>query len=279
MNWLHIVRVRCEPLVQNDLFVKSRQPTLVITDAIKARPTAHVGRGSEWHIGTTEMIEGDGVSFQMGRVQAVTASQFDEVEHSFFEAQEERAPYTWAVYDQRNQCCGILKKSGVSLSATEVSSKLEILLNSTPFPYEAGFVVKVDPINDPQSFIEQIQSSAEVVKFSFTAEFENPFDVEELIQRPAERFNQAIGGAKTKVEVEGKDLNKEILEDLARAVASTGDDASASIREDRTGGRKRIHLRGTPLTEPVDTEATPSPLKAMLAATREAYDRIRNSIR
>jgi len=226
----------------------------------------------------------EGVSFQMGRVQAVTAPHFDEVDHSFFEAETERAPFTWGVFDQKNQSCGILKRSGVSLSAREISSKLEILLNSTNIPEEAGFRVVVDPIVDPDGFIKQLQNAHSIVKFSFTAEFENPFDVEGLIQRPAEKFNEAVGGTRTKVEVEGDSLDKEILEDLSRAVAATGDDAAASVRTTERAPSKRIYLKGTPLQEPVplqepmETEDAINPLQLMLKATRDAYNRLRNAL-
>lgn len=203
MHWLHIARIRCEPQQQISMFETSREPTAVITDAILARPTANVGRASEWHIGASEKISGDGVAFQMGRVQAISSPQFDSEAHSFFESQAERAPYTVAVYDQRHQVCGIIKKSGVSQSPTEICAKLERLLNSTRFPLESGFRILVDPLVDPTDFLEQIRKSARVTKFSFTAGFENPFDVEGLIQRPAEKFNQLVGGEQTKVEVEG----------------------------------------------------------------------------
>jgi hypothetical protein len=278
VDWLHIVRIRCEPLSQRDFFDKPRSATSIISDAIRERPTAEVGRGSEWHIGTTEMIDEDGLIFQMGRVRAVTTPQFDETALRFFEADGERAPFTWAVYDMRNQVCGILRRNGVSLSANEISSKLQILLNSTAHPKAAGYQIVVDPIPDPLDFIEQIREASQVVKFSFTAEFENPFDVEELIQRPAERFNEAVGGVKTKVEVEGDDLNRQVLEELSRAVAATGDDAAASIRPEGGGRAKRIYLRGTPLQEPVDPHKSSNPFIAMLRATRDAYDRIRNAV-
>ncbi|ENY82572.1 hypothetical protein EBMC1_00670 [Sphingopyxis sp. MC1] len=134
----------------------------------------------------------------------------------------------------------------------------------------------VDPIVDPEGFIEQLQSAHTIVKFSFTAEFENPFDVETLIQRPAEKFNEAVGGSRTKVEVEGDSLDKEILEDLSRAVAATGDDAAASVRTSERSPSKRIYLKGTPLQEPVETESALNPLHVMLKATRDAYNRLRN---
>lgn len=277
--WIHILRVRCEPLQQGGLFAVSRDPSSVITDALMATPTAQVGRRSEWHIGRPESLAHDGIGFQMGRVQAVTSPQWDTEDHSFFEAESQRAPYTVGVYDQRHQACGIIKKSGVSQSSTEIAIKLERLLNATSFPEAAGCRIVVDPIKDPAHFVEQIRSASQVTKFSFTATFDNPFDVENLIQRPAEKFNKIAGGERTKVEVEGEDLNKDVLEELARGVASTGDQAAASVRSEGARRTKRIYLRGSPLVEPVEPDPAKSPFQTILSATREAYDRIRNSIR
>lgn len=118
----------------------------------------------------------------------------------------------------------------------------------------------------------------EVTSFTFFAGFENPFDVENLIQRPAEKFNKLAGGARTKVEVQGDSLNKEVLEELSRGVASTGEYAAANIRTTEGQRAKRIYLRGSPLTEPVKPLPEKSLFEVILTATREAYDRIRHSI-
>lgn len=277
--FIHVMRIRCEPLDQASLFAERRPPSLVITDAILSTPTANVGRGSEWHIGRPERLQSDGIGFQMGRVQAVTAPQYDTEQHWFFEEETQRAPYTIGVYDQRHQACGIIKKTGVSQSPGEVAGKLEKLLNATPHPEQAGYQIVVDPITDPEQFVEQIRNAHEVTSFTFFAGFENPFDVENLIQRPAEKFNKIAGGERTKVEVQGDNLNKEVLEELSRGVASTGEYAAANIRPGEGQRAKRIYLRGSPLTEPVHPTPGKPLFEDLLNATREAYDRIRHSIR
>lgn len=278
MFFIHVLRIRCEPLEQASLFAQARSPSLVITDALLSTPTAHVGRGSEWHIGRPERLPNDGVGFQLGRVQAVTAPQFDVEQHWFFEEETQRAPYTIAVYDQRHQACGVIRKAGVSQSAGEVAGKLEKLLNATPHTEAAGYRVVVDPIKDPQQFVEQMRVAHEVTSFTFFAGFENPFDVENLIQRPAEKFNKIAGGERTKVEVQGDKLNKDVLEELSRGVASTGEYAAANIRTSEGGRTKRIYLRGSPLTEAVKPTPDKSLFDLILTATREAYDRIRHAI-
>jgi hypothetical protein len=277
--FIHVLRIRCEPLEQGRLFVEKKEPSTIISEALFAMPTAHVGRGSEWHIGRPERLPSDGIGFQMGRVQAVTEPHFDTELHWFFEAETQRAPFTIGVFDQRHQACGIIRKSGVSQSAGEVAGKLEKLLNATPFPESAGYRIVADPISDPQQFVEQIRGAHEVTSFTFFAGFENPFDVENLIQRPAEKFNKLVGGDRTKVEVQGDNLNRDVLEELTRGVASTGDYAAANIRTEKGQRTKRIYLRGSPLTEAVHPSPEKSLFDTVLSATREAYDRIRHSIR
>jgi hypothetical protein len=279
MLWIHVVRIRCEVLAQGDLLRIEREPTAIITEALLARPTANVGRGSEWHIGHSEILPNDGVIFQMGRTVSGPAPQFDVERHSFFEAEVERAPYTIGVFDQRHQTAGIIKKSGVSQSASEISAKLERLLNAVGNAEAANVRIVVDPINDPADFIEQLRDASAITKFSFTAAFPNPHDVERLIQRPAEEFTKAAGGERTKVEVEGESLNRELLEDLAKGVASTGDQAAASVRKDGSSRTKRIYLGRNPVLEPLEEGPSKSLYQTILTAVREGYDRVRNSAR
>lgn len=279
MLWFHLLRVRCEPLKQAGLFEVARSPGQTIIEAIKVTPTAVVGRGSEWHIGRPEAIGSSALGFKMGRTTAVSVPKYDLEAHDFFESQVESAPFTFGVFDQFTQACGILKKAGVSQISSEISHKLEKLLNATGVPEQSGFRIVVDPIPDPEGFLQQLRSADMVTKFSFTASFENPFDVDRLIQRPAEAFTKLVGGTRTKVEVEGESLDERVLEELARGVASTGEVASATVRNKGARRGKRIHLRGNPVLESVESEKTSKGLyRSMLDAVVSSYNRVRNTL-
>lgn len=215
----------------------------------------------------------------MGRTTALMVPQYDGVTHDFFEAEVNSAPYTFGVFDKETQACGIVKKSGVSQNSTEISAKLEKLLNSSAIPEQAGVRIVVDPISDPQGFIEQLRNSSSITKFSFTASFENPFDVNELIQRPAEKFAEIAGADKAKVEVEGESLNEEVLEELARGVASTGETAAATIRQEGVTRGKRIYLKGNPVQEAIEEGDSPRTIYAAIwDATKIGYSRVRNAV-
>lgn len=276
MIWIHLLRVRCEQNKQPDFFVKPRVPSEVILEALRSTPQAPVARGADWRIAKPEEVSGGGLGFKMGRTAALKVPQYDAQSRDFIEAEVQSAPYTFGVFDPKTQACGIVKKTGVSLSAKEISKKLEKLLNSTSIPTDAGCYIVVDPIPDPDDFIDQLRSAAEITKFRFTATFSNPFDVQRLIQKPAEEFTEAVGGDVTTVEVHGENLNPELLEDLTRGVVSTGDEAAASVRQTPDSRAKRIHLKGNPVQEPVEEQETSKNwYLAIFEATRSAYNRVR----
>lgn len=277
MIWTHLLRIRCEPLQQTSLFSSPKAPSDVIVEAIQAAPTAHVGRGSEWHIARPELIDDDAIGFKMGRLTEVTVPQYDSFAQDFYEAEAERAPYTFGVFDTKTQSCGVMKRQGVSQNAHEIASKLEKLLNSSAAPEKAGFRIVVDAINDPEDFIHALDSADSIIKFSFTASFPNVFDAQNQIQLPAEQFTKAVGGTQTTVEVKGENLEKDILEDLARGAAATGEQAAATIKQSGKKS-KRIYLRGSPVQEPIEAEPSSSIYTALKSATIKAYHRVRTAL-
>ncbi|MDR6853659.1 hypothetical protein J2Y54_003179 [Sphingomonas sp. BE123] len=277
MFYIHLFRVKCESLPQGDFLRVSRDTVDVISKSIEAKPTAEVGRRSEWHIGNVEPVKGGGIAFAMGRTQAVTSPKFDSVSHDFLEEEAMKAPFTVGVFDTETQACGVIRKSGVSQSSTEVASKLEVLLNAAPYARESNSRIIVEPIPDPVTFIDAIRRAKAVTRFSFTVTRPNPHDINRLIQKPAEEFTEAADGEKAKVEVEGSDLNRDLIEDVAHAVAAVGESAAANIIPEDGSRTKRVHLSGNAVVEPVETGDKISVFAAILDRTRAAYARIRNS--
>lgn len=165
----------------------------------------------------------------------------------------------------------------MSQSSSEIASKLAALLNAATYARESNMRIVVDPILDPMGFLEAIRSAASVTRFSFTASRPNPADVNRLIQRPAEEFTQAAGGDRTRIEVEGENLDKDLIEDLTKAVAAVGETAAANVRPEEGARTKRVYLGGNAVVEPVEPGNSNTLLGAILNQTREAYDRIRNS--
>ncbi|HKR15953.1 hypothetical protein [Rhizorhapis sp.] len=275
MFYIHLLRVKCETLPQAQLFTTDQAPVEIITESLRSKPTADVGRGSEWHIGNVEFVADGGISFAMGRTQAVKSPQFDSNTHDFLEEEAMRAPFAFGVFDTKNQVCGIVRKAGVSQKSREIANKLQILLNSSGISAASNREITVEPIGDPIGFIEEIRNADAVIRFSFTVSRPNPADVNRLIQKPAEEFTELSNGSKAKVEVEGENLDKDVIEDVAKAVASVGEHASASVRQPSGGRPKVIHLGGNPVVESISPKNNESVFEAILKGARKAYSRVR----
>ncbi|MEC3911809.1 hypothetical protein U5A82_15430 [Sphingobium sp. CR2-8] len=277
MFYIHLFRVKCESLPQGDFLHVSRDSVDIISKSIEAKPTAEVGRRSEWHIGNVERVEGGGIAFAMGRTQAVTSPKFDSVSHDFLEEEALKAPFTVGVFDAETQACGVIRKTGVSQSSSEVASKLQVLLNAAHFARESNTRILVEPISDPMTFIDAIRRAEVVTRFSFTVTRPNPHDIDRLIQKPAEEFTELAGGERTRIEVEGNDLDRDLIEDVTHAVAAVGEVAAANIIPEGGGRTKRIHSSGNAVVEPVEPGEKISVFAAILDRTRAAYARVRNS--
>lgn len=277
MAWMHILRVKCETLQQGDLLKPDGESVDIIRKSFENKPTAVVARGSEWHIGNVSNLNPNALSFAMGRTMAVTSPQFDPTRHDFLEEEGQRAPYTLGVFDLGTQVCGILRRPGVSQKANELAGKLATLLNASHIADGYNSAIVVDPIFDPEPFLQQLRAAALIQRFTFFVSRPNPFDVDRLIQEPAERYTEAANGKTTKIETEGENLDKGLVEDVAKAAAAKGDEASAVIRAEIGSSPKKIHLGGNPLVEPVDEKEPSGILASMLSAATSAYRRVRNS--
>lgn len=84
-------------------------------------------------------------------------------------------------------------------------------------------------------------------------------------------------GKKTTVETRGPDLDKDVVEEMARSAASVGDPASATIKEQGEVKTRTVYLRGTPLLEKLKLPAGMEGMRDhMLSSLRAAYARLRH---
>jgi hypothetical protein len=274
MSYIHLLRCKAEPLPQLDAFTKSMASTEIVANSFLARPTAKVPRGAVWHVGNTVTIEYAGVYFALGREAVLNAPRFDVATREFEEAEQAQAPFTIGVYDPDSQVAGVLIRPGVSMSAREVATKLQILLRSTGIDREHNTQIVVDPIPDPRGFIEILRSASRITRFEFDFSVPNPPDDEKYIQRPLKKFAQRIGATEGRASVRGPSLDPEELVELTLAVAAEGDHAAANVEMTPGSGIVKKALDNSPLREPVDVKGQAGP--AILEAVRRAYRRLRN---
>lgn len=272
---MHLLRCKAEPLPQLDAFAAYLPSAEIISASFLARPTARVPRGAIWHIGNTSRTTEGGIFFALGRESVVTAQHFDEAAREFQEIEQIHAPFTVGVFDHETQVCGVLIRPGVSLNAREVAAKLTILLEESGIARKANSRISVDYIPDPEGFIEVLRTAHRITRFEFSFSLPNPPDDEKYIQRPLKRFAQRAGGSEGKASIRGGALNSQELIDVAKAVAATGDNATANVQMNEGGDVQRRSLSVTAVREPIDGQLHEGTGDAMMRSIRRGYLRIR----
>lgn len=274
---IHLLRCKAERLPQGDAFADEMTAVEVLQKSFLERPTAKVSRGSIWHIGNTRPTEGGALSFALGRDAVLKAQQFDEGKREFREIEQRHAPFTFGVFDPRDQTVGVLIRQGVSLSAREVADKIEALLESAGFARAANRRISVDFIADPTGFAEILRIAYRVTRFEFSFSLPNPPDDEKYIQRPLKKFAEEAGATEGKASVRGDQLEPERLIELAGAIAATGDDATANVQMKAGSPIIRKRLGANSVREPVEGEGDESVARVILDAMRRAYAAVRKA--
>lgn len=277
MSFIHLLRCKAEPLPQIDAFRPTGVSSTVVADSFLARPTTKVPRGAVWHIGNTTEMRNNGIFFALGREAVVKSQQFNEGRREFEEVEQAQAPFTVGVYDRETQAAGVLVRPGVSLSPREIATKVQYLLESVGLARQHNMQIVVDPIADPQGFIEILLSATRVTKFEFDFSVPNPPDDEKFVQRPLKEYGKRIGATEGKAVLKGPSLDADELVDLTRAVAAEGDQATASVERTPGGGIEKVGLNLNPIKEPVEPQAHEGTADAILRALRRAYKRVRGT--
>jgi len=272
---LHLFRVKFIRPAQGTLLADTRTSSELFHDALREKPSAELRSGFLWHIGNIVQIDDSGGAFAIGRTTSTTLSKYDEEQGNFLEEDSEESPYTTCLYDLQIGFVAIMKKTKLSPKTEGIASKLAKLLNQSSAAMSNEIEVLIDEISDPFSFIARIQSAQFIKRFTAHFTGPNPFDADELFQKPLSVYCQAVNGETGKVVVEGESLDADTATAVTRSVAATGNEASARIIEHEGSRARNIHLKGdhAKCTFPED-EFTPAD---GLEAARTEYQRVRSA--
>jgi hypothetical protein len=133
----------------------------------------------------------------------------------------------------------------------------------------------IAPLIDPMDFLKHLKEAAVVGSFSAEFSLPNPFDSEEDFEKPFQRFINASEGKKGKASVSGTDLNRDVLENIARSCAASGNDASARMKDTEKSRFRTRRLKGRAVTLDYDGEDPDESPESFLDAIRETYAAIR----
>jgi hypothetical protein len=229
-------------------------PQQVMLACVEQKPSAELRKGFDWHIGNIQMFSSSSGYFAFGRTTTSTIEKFDIISGNFVEEQLESSPYTHCVFDAAIGFIGIAKKPNLSQTTKGIAQRLEQLLSLTEVVKENGINVEVRPIPDPEGFLNALNSAFRVFSFSATFRGPNPFDADEYFQRPMSVYLSSANGLKGKTTIIGDDLSREVLQEVTRSTAATGNEASAKLQKARGQKAITVNLKGDPLKRKYDDE-------------------------
>lgn len=248
-------------------------PGEIFLKALEDRPSAEVRAGYIWHIGNIKLFTNSTGYFAVGRTTNATIEKFDEESRNFLEEQLATSPYTHCVFNADIGFVGIARKSALAPTTKGVAHRIEELLGQTKIVFSNDVTVEVAPIPDPEGFLRAIKYAYKVYKFSATFKGPNPFDADEYFQKPLSVYLNAAGGDKGKAQIQGNDLNREVVQEVARSTAATGNEASARISKTKHQKPITINLKGDPIKRRYD-DLEHDPVEVLSDLT-EVYERVR----
>ena len=277
MKTFFLYRLKAIRGTQSPLFSQDISRREFITKLIQSKPSQELRSGYIWHIGNVKDIGEDGMTFAVGRTTIASQEKYDEETGDFVEVDDEQSPFTYVAYDKKISVIAITPKSKLAPTTKGIARNIEKLLNADLYTKENEIRIELKEIPDPEGFITQIHSAYAVVGFKMEFGEPNPFDVEKDFHKPMESLLSESGGDKGATSVSGRDLERDVLEILARSVASVGNDASARIRKIEGDRPITRHMKGDPATFLVDEFGIPEQAADILVKLRNTYRRIRRS--
>jgi hypothetical protein len=176
------------------------------------------------------------------------------------------------------EICCIAQKTKLAQRTTGIARQLELLLNASDTASARAARFEVSEIADPEGFLHRMKQAHAVTDFAIKFRLPNAWDAEADYIKPRQRLVSALRATKGKAEFAGADLDKEILEELVRSTAATGDDASARIQEKKNSkGAVRIHLHGNNVLFRADEPISEDERIEALEQMRALYRRVRGT--
>jgi hypothetical protein len=229
---------------KNIIKIKNISKKDYVIKIITSHPSHEIRKGYVWRIGNDKIVDDIGIVFAVGRTTVANKELYDVDKKNFTESYGEDSSFTYAFYDFKTEVLGIIQKTKLCPTARGIANNLQKLLNADALTKEYHIRVEISEIPDPESFIEQIHNAYAVTEFTMGFSEPNPFDPEKLFHKPMENLLREASGLDGKTIIYGEELDKDVIEELARSAASTGNTASAKIRKERDHKPVSRYMKG-----------------------------------
>lgn len=271
----HMFRSRLVEPSQLPLEARSIPREQALLAAIEERPAFDVREGVTWQIGNVRRLGELQGYLKLGRSRLTSVDVLDDVGQNFVETSQEDNPNTHCVFDAGYGLFAIASKTLIAAKPATLGSRLAELLQSSAAARASNFTIEISPIPDPDGFTKAVDEAYQVVRFTATFKRPNPFDADERFQKPMAGLLREADGTRGLTRLFGKDLDREVVKEIARSSAATGNDATARIRDHEQSSTRPIKMGEMPLTFSYDEEeVNPSSLVRLML---ETYEGVRNA--
>lgn len=256
---------------------KSRLPGEIILEAIEEKPSKELRKGQFWRIGNLQKLSSSTVFFALGKITEATHELYDEVRGDFVARALAEAPHTYVAVDLELQVCAIAQKTKIAPRVDSIAKNLAVLLSVSSVAELGHLEFTLSEISNPDKFLELLRNAIRISEFEMTFSPPNPFDVDRQFHRPMEELLKATHGQQGKTAIKGESLEADVIEDLARSAASTGNKAKARIQSQENEKPSLKYLDGNPVTVSVDELVTNDEKTGLFERIREAYQSVRGT--
>jgi hypothetical protein len=249
--------------------------SMLLRRSLDESPMAELRKGQVWRIGNVEFLDDSGIYFAFGRTRKSAIERFDAEKSIFLQELIATAPYTHVFLDVDLQLAAIASESDLAPRISLIARRLAQVLSRSRTAGEVHAEIEESEIRDPESFITYLREAHAVRSFTFQFKPPNPFDVENEVHRPLERYLREARGERGTTTIQGRGLEPEVLERLSRSVASQGQNAKARVVPNKGGAAVQKQLAGNPVTFGEKPLGPDSNKKPILERARAIYRNIR----
>ncbi|WP_143296306.1 hypothetical protein [Acetobacter okinawensis] len=248
---------------------------LALDDLVSGRCLQGEKKIFRWHIGNLLHYEHLTGYFAFGRTTRGKIEKFDEKQSVFLQEEQDESPYTHCVFNAEFGLVAIANKYTLAKDTKEISKKMEKVLSRSYSIIRNKIKIEILPIPNPDSFVKEIQEAHRI--FSLTASFgrPNPFDADAYFQQPLARLLAEAHGQKGQATIEGESLQSEVVSEIAKSSAATGNTVSARIQRHPKDATRKISLHDNALKRAFGRDVDP---KTIIKKITSIYMRLRHDV-
>lgn len=260
--------------ITGNMFSTGDSNEALVRQVIESHPERSSGARFRWHVGNVEPLDANAYYFAFGRSTRSPFPVFDRLSHSFAEREFDSAPFTHVIIDAVLGVAAIARQTHLASKTEKIARQLELTFSQSQLAYDKYVTFDVEPISDPEQFIEQIRSAEAVLTFSVTFSRPNPFDAADF-QVPMERYLEAADADEGRTTIAGHQLDREVVEEMSRSAAATGHRAFARLIRPGTSKPVNRHLGGNIVHVSTGDQFRREDRTEVLQRIRDIYHRLR----